>query len=377
MIDIKDKSKCCGCAACVQRCPKQCITMLKDNEGFLYPKVDVVKCIDCGLCEKACPVLNVQKERLPQKVYAAKNRDEEIRRQSSSGGIFTILAEKTINAGGVVFGVMFNKNWEVVHSYTETIEGLAAFRGSKYVQSIIGNSYKQAEAFLKQGREVLFSGTPCQIAGLKRFLRKEYDNLLTVECVCHGVPSPLVWREYLENIDPEIVNVNFREKSRSWKKYNFVVNGRDNTVNQLFYNNPYMQGFLRDIYLRPSCYACPAKSSKSGADITLGDFWGIDNYMPEIDDDRGVSLVMLHTEKGVSVFNAISCTKVEADYKRALAGNPSIERNAGCNPKYRRMFWKSENRINEIPRIISKMKPSLIRKYVGYAKRIIKKIIFR
>jgi hypothetical protein len=186
-----------------------------------------------------------------------------------------------------------------------------------------------------------------------------------------------VWREYLENIDPEIVNVNFREKSRSWKKYNFVVNGRENTVNQLFYNNPYMQGFLRDIYLRPSCYACPAKSLKSGADITLGDFWGIDNYMPEIDDDRGVSLVMLHTEKGVSVFNAISCSKVEADYKRALAGNPSIERSARCNPKYRRMFWKSENRINEIPRIVSKMNPSVLRKCVGYAKQIIKKIIYR
>ena len=163
MVRIEDKKGCCGCSACVQRCPKQCISLYEDEEGFLYPKVDVATCIDCGLCEKVCPVLNQSEERVPLEVYAAKNPNEEIRRESSSGGIFTLLAEQTIDAGGVVFGVRWNEHFEAVHAYTETKDGLAAFRGSKYVQSRVGDTFKQAELFLKQGRQVLYSGVPCQI----------------------------------------------------------------------------------------------------------------------------------------------------------------------------------------------------------------------
>lgn len=167
MISIKDKQDCCGCAACVQRCPKQCITLHEDNEGFLYPQVDESLCIDCGLCEKVCPVINQADERTPLGVYAVKNPNESVRMQSSSGGVFTMLAEHIIDEGGVVFGACFDECWEVVHSYAETKEALAKFRGSKYVQSKIGSTYQQAEGFLKSGRKVLFSGTPCQIAGLK------------------------------------------------------------------------------------------------------------------------------------------------------------------------------------------------------------------
>ena len=235
MIDIKDKKDCCGCSACVQKCPKQCISLKEDCEGFLYPIVDKDICIDCGLCEKVCPILYQGEERKPLKVFAAKNHDEEIRKQSSSGGIFTLLAEKIINEGGVVFGAKFDENWDVKHDYTETIEGLAAFRGSKYVQSRIEDNYRKAETFLKQGRKVLFSGTPCQIAGLKRFFRKEYENLLTVDFICHGVPSPGVWRRYLQetvarmcdknrvSTDPisiknaRVESISFRDKSHGWK----------------------------------------------------------------------------------------------------------------------------------------------------------------
>lgn len=353
MIDVIDKSKCCGCAACVQRCPRQCITMRSDKEGFLYPRVDTAKCIDCGMCEKVCPVINHGEPKLPQKVYAAKNNNEVVRCQSSSGGVFTILAEKTINAGGVVFGVMFNENWEVVHSYTETIEGLAAFRGSKYVQSFIGNSYREAEAFLKQGREVLFSGTPCQIAGLKRYLRKDYENLFTVECVCHGVPSPLVWQEYLKDIKrpmgviekntvssvskslPVITGINFRDKSIGWKKYGFVLRASSDCkaeensvlpsnktiVNDLFYDNPFMQAFLRDFILRPSCYNCPAKAGRSGADIALADFWGIEKLMPQFDDDKGCSLVLDYT---LRTDYESRCEYMSADYNAAVKYNPAV-----------------------------------------------------
>ena len=170
MINITDKKECCGCNACVQRCPKQCITMHTDNVGFLYPIVDTETCIDCGLCEKVCPIINQEKPQEPLKAYAAYNKGEKIREQSSSGGIFTLLAEETIKKGGVVFGVKFNKDWMPEFGHAESIEDIAPFRGSKYVQAIVGNAYKQAEEFLKVGREVLFCGTPCQIAGFNRYL---------------------------------------------------------------------------------------------------------------------------------------------------------------------------------------------------------------
>ena len=243
MIEIKDKSQCCGCNACVQRCPKQCIAS-EDEEGFLYPEVDEAICIDCGLCENVCPVINQADARIPLQVYAAKNTDEKIRMHSSSGGVFSILAEQTIKQGGVVFGARFDENWEVKHDYTETIDGVSVFRGSKYVQSKTGDTFKQAEQFLKQNRKVLFSGTPCQIVALKRYLKKEYENLLLVDFICHGVPSPGVWRKYLKQVialtcDKNTVSshlklllsernalvegISFRDKRLGWQKYSFAL----------------------------------------------------------------------------------------------------------------------------------------------------------
>lgn len=359
MIFITDKSKCCGCNACVQACPKQCIEMYEDDEGFLYPRVNTTRCIDCDKCEKVCPVINQAEPHRPINVYAAINPDEEIRRQSSSGGIFTLLAEQTIKDGGVVFGARFDEFWQVTHDYTETIEGLAPFRGSKYVQSRIGDTYLQAEAFLKQGRKVLFTGTPCQIAGLKRYLHKEYENLLTVDFVCHGVPSPLIWQKYLSetlenfrakrgagknsvplslNELPVITGISFRDKANGWKKFGFRINyaaskAAQNTVSestieetllQPFPDNLFMKGFLSNIYLRPACYACPAKSGKSGADITIGDFWGIEHISPSIDDDKGCSLVIPQSPQGVTICAQLEHQSV-LEYRDALKYNPSIE----------------------------------------------------
>ena len=200
MIHIESKELCCGCNACFQVCPKHCISMNEDKEGFLYPCVDVNICIDCHLCEKVCPVINQKEHHTPVGVYAAKNKDEEARMKSSSGGVFILLAEKILSEKGVVFGARFDQNWEVVHDFAEDLKGVVEFQGSKYVQSRVGDSYKNAEEFLKQGKRVLFTGTPCQVAGLRLFLRKEYENLLTVDFVCHGVPSPKVWRMYLKEI---------------------------------------------------------------------------------------------------------------------------------------------------------------------------------
>lgn len=363
MIKIIDKEQCCGCSACLHICPKNSIIFKEDKEGFLYPRVNMETCIDCGLCEKVCPVLNQDDERIPEKVYAAKHEDDEIRMKSSSGGIFTLLADQILDEGGVVFGARFNDKWEVIHDYTETKEGLAPFRGSKYVQSYIGNSYKIAESFLKSGRKVMFTGTPCQIAGLKKFLRKEYDNLLTVDFVCHGVPSPMIWRKYLEEeiarqgevgknsvltsskVNPVLTGVNFRDKSIGWKKYSFVLNfsktsgeGEQNTVlSSIFYENPYMNAFLSNLSLRPICYACPAKSGKSGADITIGDFWGIKKSIPDFDDDKGSSLLFLNTKQIEETSFCIDLRRVR--YEDTLPDNFCIS-NSVSKPVHRELFFR-------------------------------------
>lgn len=395
MIEIKDKKDCCGCSACVQRCPKQCISLKEDNEGFLYPEVDRVTCIDCGLCEKVCPVLHHGGPRKPLKVYAAKNLDEEIRRQSSSGGVFTLLAEQIIQEGGVVFGARFDENWEVKHDHTETIEGLAAFRGSKYVQSRMEDNYRKAEDFLKQGRKVLFSGTPCQIAGLKRFLRKDYDNLLAVDFVCHGVPSPGVWRQYLKetvarmcdensvSTDPiskekaYIESISFRDKRFGWKKYSFTLtlsttsrSGAKNTVSlcEVKRNNIFLRGFLANLYLRPSCHACAVRCGKSGSDITIGDLWGAFSIIGN-NDDKGTSLVLINKEQE---FNFL--WKIDIDYEKTLLGNPVLEKSV-LIPKKRKSFFASfQKEDNILTLIIRYSKTSIYSRLIKKIRNIIRKI---
>ena len=220
MISITDKHNCSGCTACVQCCPQQCISLYEDEEGFLYPNVDKSACINCSACEKVCPVINQGEARLPQRAYAAVNPDDCVRLKSSSGGVFSMLAEKVIDKRGVVFGVRFNDQWEVIHDYVETKEKINIFCGSKYVQSRIGESFIQVKRFLEQDRIVLFSGTPCQVAGLKLLLHKSYDNLYTVDVVCHGVPSPKLWREYLSKIidTSEVKQISMKDKKESWRK---------------------------------------------------------------------------------------------------------------------------------------------------------------
>lgn len=377
MINIKNKQDCCGCFACTQRCPKQCITMAEDEEGFLYPKIDISKCIDCHLCEKVCPVINQDEPRTPLNVYAAKNQNDQIRLDSSSGGIFTILAEQVINAGGVVFGACWDEEWNVKHDYAECLDNLSKFRSSKYLQSIIGDNYLKAEQFLKSGRTVLFTGTPCQIAGLKHFLRKDYDNLLAVEVICHSVPSSGIWQRYLDErlqtlrwSKSDIKHISFRNKKTGWKGYSFVIENKNgNVFSELGSKNAFMRGFLADLYTRPSCQACPVKQLKSGSDITLGDFWGIDFLMPEIDDDKGVSAIIINTEKGRKALHSVN-NLIPSSWADMCVNNPALVKSAKVSENKERFFLKDELSFEKKIHILCK-RPFSLRQTIS---RILRKL---
>ena len=394
--------------------------MHPDEQGFLYPQIDLDKCIDCHLCEKVCPVLNQATPKSPLQTYAAKNKNPEVQQTSSSGGVFFALAEYIINEKkGVVFGARFNDNWDVVHEYAETIEAVKAFKGSKYVQSQIGDSFIKARKFLNEGRTVMFTGTPCQIAGLKLFLRKDYgQNLLCVDFVCHGVPSPMIWQDYLNTITrpsgaevgknsdlqstlnttmPVITGISFRDKKISWQKYGFAVHavahkGDKNTDLQslktnneeqelLFephYENLYMQGFLKDLYLRPSCYACPAKSGKSHSDITIADFWGLKHTYPDAYNNELFSLVMALSSFGKDILTKTDISYREASYKLALKYNKAIVLST-TKPKQYDLFWEKylTKGFSSLPEILLTFRPSTFQNILTKIKSLIKKILNR
>lgn len=409
MINFSNKQDCCGCHACMQKCPKHSITMKMDEEGFLYPNVDKTTCVDCGLCEKVCPVLIKWKVSLPLQVFAAKNNDDSICKNSSSGGVFFLLAEKTIMDGGVVFGARFDRLWDVEHAYTENIEGITQFMGSKYVQSRIGNTYQKAEEFLKAGRQVLFTGTPCQIAGLKHYLRREYDNLLCVDVICHGSPSPGVWRDYLRSIispvgrkntvsssnySPlseryalQIKGISFRDKRLGWKKFSFVLHTSQGgsrsegnsvspsikTFSEPVYKSLWMRSMLHNFMLRPSCYNCPARKGSSGSDILLGDFWGINRCYPEFYSEKGVSLVLAYTEKGKAIIQSFGLILHNATYADALDCNANIEQSEKM-PDFRNTFFESCNKIGSVNSMIKTCKEIEPHPVTILLKKVIRKI---
>ncbi|MBP3626430.1 MAG: Coenzyme F420 hydrogenase/dehydrogenase, beta subunit C-terminal domain [Clostridia bacterium] len=309
-----EKHNCCGCGSCALSCPKNCISMQEDAEGFLYPLINAATCINCGLCEKKCPILSKEEPEsrtsLP-KTFAVINKDEYIRSESSSGGVFTLLAEEILSREGIVYGASFSEDFKSVqHIFVEKSEDLKNLRGSKYLQSNIGNTYKQTKIFLEEGRPVLFSGTPCQIAGLYTFLGKQFDNLYTADFICHGVPSPLVWRKYVDfrnsRVSSQPYEVSFKHKNPSWQKYSlkFVFRNNKKYIKNIF-DDLYLQGFLSDLFLRPSCYNCHFKGLARPSDISLADFWGIEKINPNMDDKKGTSLLFINSLKGTDLFDSI------------------------------------------------------------------------
>lgn len=384
---IVASKQCSGCYACVSACPQSCIKMKIDNEGFWYPEVLSDSCIDCGVCERVCPTKHKQAQIREPAAFAILNKDENVRSRSSSGGVFTVLAEHIIESGGVVFGAGFDEGFNVVHSFAEQKSDIRQFRGSKYVQSRIGQSYIKARQFLKSGRPVLFSGTPCQIAGLKSYLGHEYDNLFTVDLICHGVPSPKAWNKYLKHNEQRagapVADVNFRSKQQGWKKFEMALSfGNKMVYNKTLDKDEYLRAFLQNVTLRPSCYECNFKTLGRASDLTLADFWGVDTVMPELADDKGVSLVFVHSDKGKNLLDSISDKIVwqQADLKKAIAFNSAavkpVEKHSA-----RDLFFKDLDNmpfdalVNKYCRIRFKTRVRRVYRSVGSkAKRLIAKI---
>ena len=308
MIHITDPYKCCGCGACVSICPRQCIVLKKDDtEGFLYPEVDSSLCCHCDACERVCPMLNDNASLKPLYVIACRNEDKDVRISSSSGGIFSSLAEHIISKGGVVFGVRFSDDFgKAIFCEISNTSDISLLRGSKYMQAETTNIYSLVRERLHQERLVLFSGTPCQIRALRLYLGQDAHSslLYCVDIICHGVPSSEVWRRYLHNeIGNQIPShVSFRDKTTGWKNFSMVIKTPTEAYSCVHRDDLYMQSFLRNVNLRPSCYNCQTKNGRSGADLTIGDFWGIPS---EADDDKGISQVLVMTNHGELLLNDV------------------------------------------------------------------------
>lgn len=346
---LQNKDECVGCGSCANICPKKCIAMRRNEEGFLEPFIDNEECIKCKKCQRACPILNACKETKGEtQAFATYSVDDNIRYYSTSGGIFTLLSSWIIQHNGVVYGAIYDENFKVVHKRCESIEQIGELRQAKYSQSDLENCFIEIKKILEIKQYVLFSGTPCQIAALKSFLGKNYLHLYLVDLICHGVPSPAVWGKYVEyrsGVDNEgnlPLNINMRCKETGWPSYSVCFKYQEGNK-YIEKNNldPYMRAFINDLCLRKSCYNCKFKGINRMSDFTLGDYWGIWSQMPEFNDGKGTSIVLIHSSKAMEIWNHI---KKETQYrelpvKLSVSENPAAEHSAKMTEQ-REVFLK-------------------------------------
>lgn len=350
-VDKLDKNKCTGCYSCYNGCPKNCISMKRDGEGFSYPQIDTDSCVNCGICEQVCPALNkitIETNKSIPNVYAAWSLNNEIRVDSTSGGIFSELALKFIETGGYICGARYGKNHHIEHCIVNSEDGLKKIRQSKYAQSDVGYAYRDIKQLLLKNERLLFCGTPCECAGLLNYLNKKYDNLFIIDFVCRGANSPKVYEKFLgyleERYHSKIKRVWFKNKTFGWNRFSTKVEFENGQAYLEDRNNDmYIVGYIQhNLYMRPSCAKCQYKDFPRVSDITLADFWGVKLSNPMLDIENGTSLVMLNSQKGVELFNKIkSCIFCEEKtLNDTLKGNPSILESPTMNSK-REYFFKN------------------------------------
>ena len=348
MIQIRKKEDCCGCTACESICGKHAITLIPDEVGFLYPQIDFTKCVDCHLCEKVCPIIarkDVEEEPDNQQYYAARHTDGEVLMNSSSGGAFTALAQVILDRGGVVLGATYDSNMAVCHIPVDKQEDLWKLRGSKYVQSNIRGVYQEVKAFLTSGRYVLFSGTPCQVDGLRNYLRKDYDKLLTVDVVCHAAGNPKLFHDYIdyleEKYDHHVTWINMRDKEKGGWSHHFVQSIMIGDGKKVFQSDnmiTWWSIYYSHMTNRPSCHDCKYTNYNRPSDITIADFWDDKNKRPELYSARGTSLLIVNTLKGERLLKDRSDLNLWVVTKDET-WQPCLEEPTPCSP-CRDEFWK-------------------------------------
>ena len=345
MIEIHRQEDCCGCTACASVCPVNCIKMQEDSEGFKYPVVDKSRCIDCGKCERICPVINRPLNDKKPKAYLARTKDDVLLQKCTSGGVFTEIARRIIEQGGIAYGVVYDQDFNVCHERVCDLAGVARLPGSKYVQSNLDGAFGRILDDVKAEKQVVFCGTPCQVAGLKNFLGREYDNLLLIDLVCHGVPSPKLWKayvDYLEAKNGKLKYANFRSKRLGYHvsvmEEHFengkiqIGSARTNLMSKCFFQN------AAD---RPICYECPFKTIARCSDLTIFDGWHAGEYVAGLhDDDRGYTIILIQSEKGLSYLNKqciLDIAPIDTDDAMAKDGKMAV--NSVIRPKCRDVFY--------------------------------------
>lgn len=336
----KQQNMCTGCSACANVCPKQCITMQPDEKGFLYPQIDENACISCGLCQKVCHTYGKKKENTPQ-LFAFVHSNKDVLAASSSGGAFSHIAAQVLAQGGYVCGAVFDSDLKVKHIVSNKYEDLEKMRGSKYTQSDLGQCFSKIKTLLQEGKLILFSGSPCQIIGFQTFLGKEYDNLITVDFICHSVPSPLIFDEYVKILTDRygtVSDFSFRDKRNGWLDYGVAFKADQSNVFIPHKENIYLRGFLASLYTRDCCSVCPAKERVGySSDITIGDFWGVKELLPEMEYQNGVSAVIFNNEKGYAFFKKESL--LPCDLQSFILKNPRYSTMDEIGKESGR-FWK-------------------------------------
>ncbi len=390
MPSLAEPNLCVGCTACVSICPKRCIEMETDPDGFRYPVLGhPANCVECGMCKSVCPVLNESikaNDDLPS-AYAAFTKDERIRQDSSSGGIFTEIAKRIIAENGVVYGAAYDERFAVCHCCVTKIDDLQKLRGAKYAESNLGSSFSEILDRLKSGQLVLFSGTPCQVAGLKSFVRKDYNNLICIDFVCHGVPSPMSWDAFIKyraekDADGKLPQrINLRSKETGWSQYQYsnVFEYEDGKKNSTVSSQSlFMKLFVGDYISRPSCSECKFKGFSRTSDITLGDFWGIWDIEPEMDDNKGTSVILVHTPNGEKIWMDIE-TKIkskEVTLEQASQYNPSMLVASKAKPNREDVLERIRmDEISSCKELFVQKTPSLSARVRGKISREIHKIL--